>query len=78
MWKANQESITKESVGSQLPKIQEGGNGSDFGAAISGNFGNVGNPSSLLGQKEANIGREMLENVEPGGEKRSSLKISKG
>ena len=55
-WKANQELIRKESVGNQLPTIQECGVANDIGAAISGNLGNGGGQSSLLAQQEAKIG----------------------
>ena len=60
MRKTKQELIREESVGSQLPTIREDGE-IDFGAAISENGGD---PSSLPEQQEADIGKEMLGNVE--------------
>ena len=44
----------QEGVWSQLPAIQEGEGGNDFGAALSGNLGNGGDQSSIAEQQEAN------------------------
>ena len=59
IWKANQELIRRESVESQLRTIREETE-KDFRTAISGDLENSGGQSSLLEQKEANIGENVL------------------
>ena len=58
--KANQELVRREIVGIQLPTIQAEEGENDFGTAISGDLGNSGDQSSLLGQQKTDIGEKAL------------------
>ena len=67
--KAGEETRRRQSVGNQLPKIpeEEEGKGNDFGTAISKDFGNGGEQSTLPEHQDTVTDAKELGDVDLGG-----------